>query len=247
MVTVPRFFVSKDSISGSAASVAGDDARHITRSLRMKPGEALTLCDGHGTDYDCRIVSLSDSLVTLQVEGERACVAEPTVDITLFMALPKGDKMDYVIQKAVELGVSRIVPYSSARCIVRLSDKDKPKKQERWSRIALEAAKQCGRGIIPPVAMPHTFGEMISRAKECDLPLFFYESERETSLKAYLSQHTFKSAAVIIGPEGGFDAAEAERIVQAGIPALSLGPRILRCETAPGCAITAIMYETDNI
>jgi len=247
VVAVPRFFVNKESISGSSACIVGDDARHISRVLRMKPGEALVLCDGQGTDYHCRISRLDDAQVELNVENSVPSSSEPSVKISLFMALPKSDKMDYVIQKAVELGVYEIIPYSSARCIVKLGDKDKIKKTERWSRIALEAAKQSGRGQIPKVKAPVSFKEMLSLAGERELPLFFYELEQEMSLKSALAGRSFKSVAVIIGPEGGFDEREADEARALGIPTVSLGARILRCETAPGCAITAIMYETDNI
>lgn len=244
---MPRFFVSSENISGNTAGITGDDARHISRVLRMKPGEELVLCDCQGSDYHCTVNELSDSLVTLSVNEKVASISEPSVKVTLFMALPKGDKMDYVIQKAVELGVNEIVPFSSSRCIVKLSEKDGAKKQERWARIALEAAKQSGRGIIPQVKAPVSFANMLSLASECELPLFFYEKERENSLKKLIAGRKFKSAAVIIGPEGGFSDEEAAKVMASGIPAASLGARILRCETAPGCAISAIMYETDNI
>lgn len=247
VIAVPRFFVAKESIAENIASVTGDDARHISRVLRMKPGEPLVLCDMQGKDYHCRIDSVSDELVTLKVEKALDCVAEPSVKITLFMALPKGDKMDYVIQKAVELGVNSIVPYSSARCIVKLNEKDKLRKQERWARIALEAAKQSGRGIIPQVAVPVSFKQMLEMAVREELPLIFYENERENSLKKILAGKEFSSAAVVIGPEGGFEPEEVSSAVSAGMTSASLGERILRCETAPGCAICAIMYETDNI
>lgn len=247
VVAVPRFFVAKESISGSTVGITGDDARHISRVLRMKPGEELQLCDQEGTDYNCRVETLGDDIVTLKVESSRPSLSEPTVKITLFMALPKGDKMDYVIQKAVELGVYEIIPYSSSRCIVRLGEKDKQKKQERWARIALEAAKQSGRGIIPRVRLPVSFKEMLSLARESELPMLFYEKERDVSLKSILAGRKFQSASVIIGPEGGFEEAEVSESKAAGIPSVSLGARILRCETAPGCAICAIMYETDNI
>ena len=244
---MPRFFVSKDSISDNLAVISGDDAHHISKVLRMKCGEALVLCDQQGNDYHCEISDITDNAVSLTVKECVHCLSEPTVRVTLFMALPKGDKMDYVIQKSIELGASEIVPFSSSRCIVKLSDKDAAKKQERWSRIALEAAKQCGRGIVPKVRKPISFKEMIACASECEMPLFFYEKETNNSLKSRISARTFKSAAVIIGPEGGFSESEVSDVTRAGIPCASLGTRILRCETAPGCAISAIMYETDNI
>lgn len=247
MVAVPRFFVPKQSIHGSAASISGADAKHIARVLRMKPEDPIVLCDTEGTDYIGRIREIGEQCVEVSVERCVPSETEPTVQITLFMALPKGDKMDYIIQKTVELGVWRIVPYSAARCIVRLADKDRSRKCERWRRIALEAAKQSGRGVVPEVAEPISFGDMLRQANAAQMPLFFYEKENNRSLKQALTERNFETVSVIIGPEGGFEDSEAEQARELNIPTVSLGKRILRCETAPSCALSAILYQTDNI
>ena len=246
VITVPRFFVDKENINSTSAVITGDDARHLSRVLRVKPGEELVLCDSMGCDYLCIVENVSDSAVELSVKNSYPSVSEPSVRISLYMALPKGDKMDYIIQKSVELGVYDIFPFSSERCIVKLTDKDKQKKCERWNRIALEAAKQSGRGMIPNVHSPLSFNEMLKSSSQTDLPIFFYEKERSVSLKSVLGSKSFSTVSIIVGPEGGFSDEEAEKIISSGIPSVSLGERILRCETAPGCAISAIMYETDN-
>ncbi len=247
MVGVPKFFVPHENIMGDRAVIRGADARHITRVLRLREGARLTLCDGAGVDYACEIRAASAEAVELTILSAAACESEPSVAITLFMALPKGDKMEYVIQKAVELGVRRIVPFSGARCVVRLSGKDAERKAERWQKIAAAAAKQSGRGIVPEVCAPVAFSEVCAAAGSVDLPLFCYECEEEHALKRALSAAPFSSAAVVIGPEGGFEQDEVSRAREAGFRIVSLGRRILRCETAPLCAVCAILYHTDNL
>ena len=147
----------------------------------------------------------------------------------------------------MELGVRRIVPFSGARCVVRLSGKDAERKAERWQKIAAAAAKQSGRGIVPEVCAPVAFSEVCAAAGSVDLPLFCYECEEEHALKRALSAAPFSSAAVVIGPEGGFEQDEVSRAREAGFRIVSLGRRILRCETAPLCAVCAILYHTDNL
>ena len=244
---MPKFFVEHENIGESAVQICGADANHIVRVLRMCEGEKLTVCDGAGVDYFCEITTANPERVELNILERHPCEAEPSVDITLFMALPKSDKMEYVIQKSVELGVSRIVPFSASRCVAKLNPKDAVKKTERWQKIAHAAAKQSGRGIIPEVSAPISFKELCNRAKEFDLSLFCYECEEENSLKAALECAKFKSVCVVVGPEGGFDRVEVEAASEHGFHTVSLGKRILRCETAPGCAICAILYHTDNL
>ena len=244
---MPKFFVSRENIGDSTVLISGADANHISRVLRMHEGYALCVCDGNGMDYDCEISEISGDTVSLKIKNQRLCDAEPSISITLFMALPKSDKMEYVIQKCVELGVVRIVPFSSSRCVVKLSDKDKAKKTDRWQKIAESAAKQSGRGIIPKVSEPISWRELCAAAGEFDLSLFCYECEEENSLKSELSKSEFKKVCVVVGPEGGFDKAEVSDAVSAGFKSVSLGKRILRCETAPGCAVCAILYHTDNL
>ncbi len=244
---MPKFFVQRENIGESTVNITGADANHISRVLRMHTGESLAVCDGNGVDYTCEIAEISSDCVSLKILEKHLCDAEPSVSITLFMALPKSDKMEYVVQKCVELGVTKIVPFSSSRCVVKLTDKDKQKKTERWQKISYAAAKQSGRGIIPEVEVPQTFAEVLKRTHEFDLSLFCYECEEENSLKNVLSENEFKNVCVVVGPEGGFDKAEVESAIVAGFKSVSLGKRILRCETAPGCAVCAILYQTDNL
>lgn len=244
---MPKFFVPREQISDNCAYILGSDAMHISKVLRMKVGENLFLCDGAGNDYDCCITDIKEDAISFNIIEKKPCLAEPLIKVTLFMALPKGDKMDYVIQKTVELGVHRIVPFSASRCVVKLSGKDAGKKTARWQKIAYEAAKQCGRGIIPQVEEPISFSELVGRVKSFDLPLFFYECEEQNSLKNILSQRSYQTVCAVVGPEGGFSQDEVQQAKAAGFVSVSLGKRILRCETAPGCAVCAIMYHTDNL
>lgn len=243
---MPRFFVDS-ACSGDTITLTGDDAHHITRVLRMKPGEALTVCDGLGTDYRCTLVDTANGTAVCRVEARERSKGEPTTDVTLYMALPKGDKMDFIVQKAVELGACRVVPYVGARSVSRPDGKALQKKTDRWRKIAREAAQQCGRGRVPEVGDCVSFAEAVRLAGQSDLPLFLYESEQENSLRAVLTAHPFTSAALMVGPEGGFADEEAQAAVQGGLKSVSLGPRILRCETAPLAAITAVLYESGNL
>ena len=243
---MPRFFVD-GACDGDTIELTGDDAHHITRVLRMKPGEALTVCDGAGTDYHCTLTDTAGGTAVCRVDAREASRGEPDVFVTLYMALPKGDKMDFIVQKAVELGACRVVPYVGARSVSRPDGKALQKKIERWRKIAREAAQQCGRGRVPEVGECVSFAEAVRMASESDLPLFLYESEQENSLRAVLTAHSFASAALMVGPEGGCADEEARDAVQGGLASVSLGPRILRCETAPLAAITAVLYESGNL
>ena len=245
---MPRFFIRASQIGvrdngEKTVLIFGDDAMHITKSLRMKAGESVCVCDMARREYDCTVLSTGEE-VELLVVGERECDTEPPYRATLYQALVKGDKFDTVVQKAVESGVSRIVPYISERCVVRLNKKDCEKKRVRWQRIAEEAAKQCGRGIIPEVSPLLTFDEMLAEAKQSDIPLFCYEGESAKTLPELLRESEGRdSVAIVIGSEGGFSSLEAERAVSAGLSSCGLGKRILRTETASGFVLACISYE----
>ena len=213
--------------------------------LRLRQGEALTLCDGEGTDYDCTVEQIEKDAVLCRVRDRHPAVTEPRQRLTLFMALPKGDKMEFIVQKAVELGVSRIVPYLSKNCVSR-PDKTE-KKVERWRKIAAEAAKQCGRGRLPEVAAVVPVAQAIAQAAESETALFFYENERRTGLRDALAGGVRDTVSLMVGPEGGFDPAEAKAAVDAGLQSVSLGTRILRCETAPIAALAAVLYAGGNM
>lgn len=232
-------------ILGGMAIMKGRDAEHV-RVLRLRPGEDMIICDGQGTDYKCRLVKADKEQVEAEVIEVVRCPAEPSVKVTVLCGLPKGDKTDYIIQKSVEAGAEEILFFNSDRCVAR---PDKPeKKLERWQRIAEEAAKQSGRGIIPRVGWAGDFAGALDVAVKKELGLFMYETgERETLNDVLGANSGIASAAIITGPEGGFAQFEADLARIAGLHICSMGERILRCETAPVVALTAVMYATGNL
>lgn len=242
---MPRFFVDIPCEVGKPAAITGDDARHIAKSLRMKPGDSLELCDGQGMDYRCVIDSLQENAVELQVLSCCPNHTEPHTFVTLIQSLPKADKMDFVMQKAVEMGVSQIVPMLSARCVSRPDAKSAAKKRERWQKIAIEAAKQCGRGILPEVAPITDFRQAVQDASARGEILFFYEGGG-APLRELISAQT-QHLSIFIGPEGGFAPEEVEFARCLGAKTVTLGPRILRTETAPIAALAAVMLLTHNL
>ena len=242
---MPRFFADINHIDNEKILIDGEDALHISRSLRMKIGEEITLCDGHNRDYFCIVEAITKDTVVAKINNSAVCENEPALDVTLYQGLTKGDKFDTIIQKAVELGVKRIVPVLTERCISRPNEKDIVKKIERWQKISLEAAKQSGRGIVPCICDMVTFKQAISELKELEFALFLYEIGGQ-SLKMLINSD-IKICGFIIGPEGGFSSAEAEFARQSGITHASLGKRILRTETASGCVLSCLMFETGNM
>lgn len=238
---MPRFFIEKG--NSEKIRVVGDDACHITKSLRMRSGENVTVCDYDGIEYDCVIESVGET-VTLLVNSFGKSQVEPPFRATVFQALVKGDKFDTVVQKAVECGASEIIPFSSEYCVMKLSAADCEKKQKRWQKIALEAAKQSGRAVIPKVGELLSFDKMLERAKSFDLPLFLYESEKKQKIGDALKTAAKRdSIAVIVGSEGGFSEKEASAAANVGLLSVGLGPRILRTETASSFALACISYE----
>jgi 16S rRNA (uracil1498-N3)-methyltransferase len=241
---MPRFFLLSEKAENGFFEIRGDDARHISFSLRMRQGEMLTVCDGDGTDYECKIVFMDGETVRLEVVSSHRTVTEPPLEICLYQSVPKGDKFEYIVQKAVELGVSRIVPVYSSRCIVKPDPKSEEKKTVRLSRIAHEAAKQCGRGRIPAVMPYMTFAQAV---RSCGENAFIcYENEKSFSLKSYLHTLSEKNANALsffVGPEGGYSEQEVALAAENGIPAVELGPRILRSETASGFVLSSLTYE----
>lgn len=233
---MPRFFVAPEQISpdGASAVITGDDARHISRSLRMRVGESLTLCDGCGTDLPAVISRITADAVTLALGEGVPCSSEAPYRAVVYQALVRGERFDAVIQKSVEFGAAAIVPVATDRATVRLGTADAEKKRVRWQRIATEAAMQCGRGVIPTVGAPVSFAEALRSA--AGLRLFCYEEERTVHLRDALvsaeAQGEVREVAVFVGPEGGFAPDEAEAARAAGAVSVSLGHRILRTESA---------------
>lgn len=241
---MPRFFINEE-ITDDVFFLKGEDAHHAARVLRLRQGELITLCDGNGTDYEGKISEISKEQVSVQILEKHDSETEIKQHITLFMALPKGDKMEFIIQKATELGVSSIIPFLSKNCVSRPGQTDK--KVLRWQKIATEAAKQCGRGKIPVVSDVLTVGEVAKRANDFGTKLFFYEKENQNGLKTVLEQGLSDTIAIVIGAEGGFTEKEAEDFQSNGFVSVSLGKRILRCETAPITALSAILYQSGNM
>ena len=242
---MPRFFMAGTNIMGGMAIMTGRDAEHV-RVLRLRPGEDMIICDGKGTDYKCRLVKAGKEQVEAEVIEVVPCPAEPTVQVTVLCGLPKGDRTDYIIQKCVEAGASEIMFFQSDRCVAK---PDKPeKKLERWQRIAEEAAKQSGRGIIPQVSWAGEYADALNVANQKELGLFMYETGEREALNTVLEANSdVKTASIVTGPEGGFAPFEADLARIVGLHICSMGERILRCETAPVVAVSALMYATGNL
>lgn len=238
---MPRFFL--EDVSGNTLLLTGQDAAHVRRSLRMREGEELTVCDGQGTDCLCEIAGFPGEEVALRVCRCFPTPNEPALSVTLYQGLPKGDKMDWIVQKAVELGVTSVVPVETARSVVSLGDKA-AKKTARWQKIASEAAGQSGRGILPAVETPLTWKQMLAKLRGEPI-LLFYEGGGEP-LTRLVSPDT-SHLAVVIGPEGGFEPQEVAELQALGAHLATLGPRILRCETAPVAALAVLMALTGNM
>lgn len=243
-----RFFIKKQNIFGSMITISGDDVRHISKVLRLKIGDKIVLCDGEGTDYLTAVESMDKHSIRTVVLDKEASRGEPDIDAVLYQGIPKSTKMDIIIQKCTEMGIKRIVPVSTVRTVVRLeSEKDESKKVERWTKIAEEAAKQSGRGIIPAIDMPMTLTQAFKDAGKLDTAIIPYELEGSLSIKQVLSKEKGKSIGFFIGPEGGFEASEIEKAKEMGIIPVTLGSRILRTETAGMAVLTGIMYEYDQM
>ncbi|MBQ2302180.1 MAG: 16S rRNA (uracil(1498)-N(3))-methyltransferase [Oscillospiraceae bacterium] len=236
---MPRFFV--ESVENDFIEINGDDARHISLSLRMKKGESLVLCDGKGREAEAVIREAFPESVVLDITERRDSIAEPKTEVVLYQALPKFDKLEYIIQKSVELGVSKIVPVLSSRCISRPDEKTMKKKLERLRKIADEAAKQSGRGKLPEVGELLSFKNAVAEMVKAETPIFFFE-HAEYPLHEIMEKRRGGKIAMMVGSEGGFSEEEAAFAAEKGALIASLGPRILRCETAPVAALSAIMY-----
>ena len=243
---MPKFFIAGTNIKGGMAIMKGRDAEHA-HVLRLRPGDDVILCDGEGIDYKCHIVLADKEEVQAEVIEVKPCTAEPTVKVTLLCGLPKGsERTEYIIQKGVEAGASEIRFFQSRYCVSKPESPEK--KLERWQRIAEEAAKQSGRGIIPEVGWDAELADAFNIALSKDLGLFMYETGNRESLSSVLdSNKEIKSAAIITGPEGGFAEFEADLAKIVGLHVCSMGERILRCETAPIVALSALMYSTGNL
>lgn len=238
-----RFFVTPEQMQDDFLVLTGENAAHA-KVLRLKAGEQVLICDGSGNECLCTISDVSPIQVSLVVNNRQRSWAEPKVKTSIYMAFSKGDKLEHVIQKATELGAFEIVAFPSNRCVSRPDEKSITKKLERWQKIAASAAEQSGRGYIPKVLTVESYKAALERAAEADQAILFYENERATTLKMALEEKVFSTISLLTGPEGGLDPKEVEMAKEMGLHICTLGSRILRCETAPLCALSAVMYAT---
>ena len=233
-----RFFVEPEAMLRGAITLTGENAQHA-KVLRLRDGEEVLACDGQGRECLCRVAGNN----TLEVLERRESVSEAAVRVSIYMAFPKADKLEHVIQKATELGAYEIIAFPSARCISRPDSKSIQKKLERWQKIAASAAEQSGRGRIPMVIALDSYSAALERAAQADKALLFYENEQATTLRMALETGSYETISLVTGPEGGLEPKEVEQAQNAGLQVCTLGKRILRCETAPLCALSAVMYD----
>ena len=236
-----RFFAQPEDILGQTLTLTGENAQHA-KVLRLKPGEEVLVSDGQGRECLCTVTAFDGSSLELEVLEHRDSQTEAAVKVSVYMAFPKADKLEHVIQKATELGAYEIVAFPSARCISRPDEKSLRKKLDRWQKIAASAAEQSGRGRIPRVITLGSYREALARAAQADKALMFYENEHAVTLRMALESGDFQTVSLLTGPEGGLEEEEVDQARAAGLQVCTLGRRILRCETAPLCALSAVMY-----
>lgn len=246
-----RFFVEKSQVRENIAHINGDDAKHLEKVLRLKPGDVIEIVVGEEQEYVGEILEVQGKNIGVKLLEPSSMKRESPLKITLYQALPKASKMELIIQKAVELGVRRIVPVMSERCVVQLkNEKDQRKKLERWQKIAYEAAKQSKRLIVPEITLPVTLKDALVNLKE-EAQVVAYEEERTSGLKglSFLMEKTspLSSIGLWIGPEGGFTKEEINELTRKSVYSVSIGPRILRTETAGLALITMVQYERGDL
>lgn len=243
-----HFFVTVDQIKDGYIYVEGSDVNHIKNVLRMKIGEQLEISDGNHCKYLGHIESMGDHEIQVYIEEQSSVNTELRSRIYLFQGLPKADKMELIVQKAVELGVTEVIPMTTKRAVVKLDDKKKSKKVERWNSIAVSAAKQAARGIVPTVSEVVTMKQALVRAKELDVCLIPYELAEgmDATRKMIEGIEPGQSIGIFIGPEGGFEKAEVDMAFELGAVPITLGKRILRTETAGMTTLSILMYHLEQ-
>ncbi len=243
------FYTEKENMIGGHAFITGTDVNHIRNVLRMEVGEEIIVCDGEGTFHTCAIKELSKDQIEAEILESKEAETELKTKITLFQGLPKKDKMELIIQKAVELGVHEIVPVSTRFCVAKIEDAKKEKKKlERWQEIARAAAKQSGRGVIPQIKPVMTYKEALKAASEMDRAVIPYEKAEgmKAAMEEVSKMAECQSVGIFIGPEGGFAEDEIQSALENGVTPISLGKRILRTETAGLCILSVLMFEIEK-
>lgn len=246
-----RYFINESDvdIDSNRITVVGENHNHLVNVLRSKIGDLLVLCDGTRYEYESEILEIDKSVVTVSILKKYYSTTEPKTEVCLYQGLPKGDKMEQIIQKSVELGVTKIVPVMCKRTVVKFnSEKLEQKKLDRWRKIALEASKQCNRSIVPTIDESIDFNDAILSAANYATKFIPYEEEQSNSLKSFLDERLAAEGkpagtAFFIGPEGGFEREEVEFAINNGFTPVTLGKRILRTETAGPTVVGILRYE----
>ncbi len=244
---MPRFYIPHPHLEDQFLTVKGQEVRHIRRVLRLREGDEITLFDGSGQTYQGRIVQDRPTSLVVKVEAISCSKSDSPLEITLAQSLLKGEKMDYLVQKATELGIREIIPFFSSRSIPLLEKSKKSEKHYRWEKIAIEASKQCGRGYLPRIAPPCNFSEMLSLGHDESVRLILYEREGNRLKEVLKELKDRKKIFSVIGPEGGFSEEEIEQSKKKGFIPIYLGERILRAETASLCLLSILQYELGDI
>lgn len=248
---MPKFFVSNNQVKDDLIYIQGQDVKHIEKVLRAKLNDSIEICNKDtGENFFCNIESINKEEIICHINEKNNEKVESNIKVTVFQGLPKADKMEYIIQKSVEIGVFDITPVEMKRCIVKLDNKDKVKKIERWQKISEVAAKQSGRDIVPKINQIENIEEICKKIKEYDLMLVAYEDEKENKLKDELLKikELYKQIkiGILIGPEGGLENSDVKKLKQNGAKVITLGKRILRTETVALNVLSIIMYELEN-
>lgn len=243
-----HFFVTPQQISGEKIRIEGGDVNHMKNVLRMKLHEKAEISDGESRTYLCEVEAYEEDVAILHILEEMEADTEPASKLYLFQGLPKSDKMELIVQKAVELGVYQVIPVAMKRSVVRLDDKKAAKKADRWNSIAESAAKQAGRSRIPEVTMPLSYNEALKMAEELDVTLLPYElaGGMEVTREVIRQIKSGQSVGIFIGPEGGFEPEEVDAAVSMGAKVITLGRRILRTETAGLATLAVLMFELEQ-
>jgi 16S rRNA (uracil1498-N3)-methyltransferase len=244
---MPRFYIPHPQIENDLLTIKGNEARHIRRSLRLRVGDEIVVFDGSGEEYEGRIVKEGPASVVIKVETLVSSQKESPLEITLAQSLLKGEKMDYLVQKATELGVGKIIPFFSSRSVPLLERSKKWERHRRWERIAIEASKQCGRGFVPKIERPCDYSEMLSLASLESLRLILCEREGRRLKEVLKKSKDQRRIFFVVGPEGGMSQEEIEKSKEVGFVPVLMGERILRAETASLCLLSILQYEWGDI
>ena len=244
-----RFFVDKKNINleNNTCIIEGEDVKHISKVLRCRIGEELEVCDNNNNEYICEITNIDKNQVELNILEKVDIQRESDLKIKVYQGLPKGPKMEMILQKLTEVGVDEIILVQTKRTVVKVDDKKEDKKLERWERIIYEAAKQSKRGKLPTLRGVLTFKEALADMKENDFNIAPYENEKTKSIKQAIKGVNINNIGIFVGPEGGFEETEIEAIEDIGGQSVSLGPRILRTETASLVASSIVLYELSDL